>query len=166
MANIYSFLEQHSIPYQKHEHPAVFTCEESNDLVPQLPGANTKNLFVKCKKGNLYLIIVGHAHKVDLKALGILLNAKNLSFASAELLQTYLGVIPGAATVLGLMHDEQVQVQVVFDATIWHAEAILCHPLVNTATLILPHAGLVTFLQATGHTAKVLDVPKRSTNDQ
>ena len=161
MTDVYEFLQRHGIAYEKCEHPAVFTCEEAEKLVPPLPGAHTKNLFVKDKKGRFILTVVGYEKSVDLKALGEALNAKSLSFASPEKLKEFLGVKPGSATVLGLVADTQSIVEVVIDEKIWNADAIQCHPLVNTATLVISHEGLETFLKATNHTAKVFDVPSR-----
>ena len=162
MADIYEFLQRHGIAYEKCEHPAVFTCEEAERLVPLLPGAHTKNLFVKDKKGRPILVVVGYEKSVDLKALGKTLEAKDLSFASPEKLKEFLGVEPGSATVLGLLADEHNVVEVVIDEKIWNADGIQCHPLVNTATLVISHEGLETFLQATNHEAKIMDVPSRN----
>ncbi len=161
MADIYEFLQRQGIAYETCEHPAVFTCEEADMLVPPLPGERTKNLFLQEKSGRLILVVVGHGKRVDLKALGKELHAKDLHFASPETLKRHLGVEPGSVTVLGLLADTSCTVEVVIDATVWNAERIQCHPLVNTATVVLSHAGLDAFLRATRHHAKVLDVPAR-----
>lgn len=162
MMDIYEFLQRHDITYEKYEHPAVFTCEEAERLVPELPGAHTKNLFVKDKKGRLILVVVGYEKSVDLKELGKTLEAKGLSFASPEKLKECLGVEPGSATILGLFIDTQSVVEVVIDENIWNADSIQCHPLVNTATLVISHEGLETFLKATKHGVKVINVPSRN----
>jgi len=36
---------------------------------------------------------------------------------------------------------------------------VQAHPLVNTATMVVAHADLERFLAATGHAARVIDVP-------
>jgi Ala-tRNA(Pro) deacylase len=161
MMNIYEFLQKHDIAYEACEHPAVFTCEQAEKLVPPLPGAHTKNLFLKERKGKLMLVVIGYEKSVDLKALGKTLEVKDLSFASPEKLKEFLGVEPGSATVLGLLADTENVVQVIIDEKIWNAEAIQCHPLVNTATLVISHEGLETFLRATNHEVNVIDVPSR-----
>ena len=162
MTDIYEFLQRHNIAYEKCEHPAVFTTEEADRLVPPLPGAHAKNLFVKDKKGRFFLVVVDYEKSVDLKALGKVLEAKDLSFASPEKLKEYLGVEPGSATILGLLADTKSVVEVVIDEKIWNADAIQCHPLVNTATLVISHDDLKTFLKVTNHTAKVIIVPSRN----
>ena len=164
MTDIFSFLQEHNIEYDKCEHPAVFTCEEAERLVPPLDGAHTKNLLVRDKKGkNFFLVVVGYDKSVDLKALGQELDAKGLGFASPEKLKELLGVEPGSATVLGLVSDTEGVVNVIFDEEIWKADALQCHPLVNTATLVISHEGIETFLKATNHESRVMNVPARST---
>ena len=36
-----------AIPFAAHEHAAVFTVEESRSIGADIPGAHTKNLFLK-----------------------------------------------------------------------------------------------------------------------
>lgn len=160
--DIYSFLDRLGIRYQKFDHPAVFTCEEAERLCPPMPGAHTKNLFLRDRKGDRhFLVVVGYEKKVDLKALCKVIGTDKLSFASPERLQQYLGVEPGAATILGLIADADAKVEVFIDAELWKADAFLCHPLVNTATLVIPKQGLEKFLAETHHAFTVIDVPER-----
>ena len=161
--DIYAFLAQHSIAYERCDHPAVFTCEEAEKLVPNLPGGNTKNLFLRDKAGKRHVLaVVPHEKNVDLKTFAAAIGMKGVSFASPERLLNHLGVTPGAATLLGLVTDGDHAVEVVIDEKLWKADALLCHSLVNTATLVISHAGIETFLKATGHEAKVMDIPGRS----
>jgi len=163
MPDIYRFLDQHHIAYQRVDHAPVYTCEEAEAMVPTLSGAHTKNLFVRDGKGRRhFLIVVGWEKQVDLKALGGVLAVKKLGMASPERLQRYLGVDPGAVTVLGVLNDAGRQVEVLFDAAVWQAEALQCHPLVNTATLSISREGIACFLEQLGQPYRVLDVPARS----
>jgi len=163
MEDIGSFLRQQGISYQAFEHPAVFTCEEAERLCPPMPGAHTKNLFLRDRKGaRHFLVVVGYDKAVDLKALTKVIGTDKLSFASPERLMTYLGVIPGAATILGLITDREHQVEVFIDEDLWKAEALQCHPLVNTATWVISRDGIERFLAATGHAFTVITVPVRS----
>ncbi len=160
--DIYAFLDQHGITYQRFDHPAVFTCEQANELRMPMPGKDTKNLFLRDKKGKRhFLVTVGHEKQVDLKALTEVLEVQQgLSFASSERLKEYLSVEPGSVTILGLVNDKNHGVEVIIDQAVWAADAVCAHPLVNTATLVIPHTGLETFLKATGHAVKVMDVPE------
>lgn len=160
--DIYAFLQEHHIDYEKYDHPAVFTCEEADRLVPPMAAARTKNLFVRDRKGaRHFLVVVGYEKSVDLKALSALVGADRLLLGSAERLQRYLGVEPGSVTILGLANDRENQVEVIFDRSIAAAESLRCHPLVNTATLAISRQGIERFLAATGHPVQALDVPGR-----
>jgi Ala-tRNA(Pro) deacylase len=158
--NLDDFLRRHAITAARHEHPAVMTVEESERLVPQLPGAKTKNLFLRDKKGQRHFLVTApHDKAVRLDALGELLGAGRLSFASPERLQKHLGLLPGAVSLLGLVNDPSGSVEFVIDRSLWEADAVHAHPLVNTATMIVPHADLERFLAATGHPPRVIELP-------
>jgi Ala-tRNA(Pro) deacylase len=164
--DIFDYMARNRISYERHDHPAVFTCEEADRLVPPLPGAKVKNLFVTDKKGRKhFLVLVGYDTSVDLKVLGELLGAGGLRMASARRLENHLGVTPGSVTVLAVINDEEGAVQVVVDDKIWAARAIQCHPLINTATLVVPMGDLKRFLDVSGHPALVVKVPVRNGND-
>ena len=154
------FLSEHGIVAARHEHPPVMTVEESLRLVPKLPGAKTKNLFLRDKKGRRhFLVTVPHDVAVDLGALGASLGVGGVGFASAERLQKHLGIKPGSVSLLGLVNDEAHAVEFVIDRLLWEAEAVQAHPLTNTATMVVAHADLERFLAATGHAPRVIDVP-------
>jgi len=158
--NLDDFLRQHGIAAVRHEHPAVMTVEESERLVPRLPGAKTKNLFLRDKKGQRHFLVTApHDKAVRLDALGELLGAGRLSFASPERLQKHLGLLPGAVSLLGLVNDPSGAVEFVIDRSLWEADAVHAHPLVNTATMVVPHADLERFLAATGHLPRVIELP-------
>ncbi len=134
--------------------------EEADRLVPALPGAKTKNLFLRDDKGRRHFLVVLPATKsADLKALASRLGVRKLGFASAERLRKHLGLEPGAVSILGLVNDASGAVEVVLDRKIGKARALLCHPLVNTSTLVVPAEGVRRFLEATGHEARVLEIP-------
>ena len=160
--DIYSFLALHSIGYDRHEHPPVFTCEQAEQMVPPMAAARTKNLFLRDRKGvRHFLVVVGYEKSVDLKKLTPLLGADKLSLGTAERMLEYLGVEPGSVTILGLAHDQDGKVEVVFDESIAAAESLRCHPLVNTATLAISAADIRRFLEVTEHPLRVVDVPQR-----
>ena len=160
--DIYRFLAGHGIEYERHDHPQVYTCEEALRLVPPLPAAKTKNLFLRDRKGRRhFLVAVGYVKAVYLKALAPLLGVSKLGFASAERLQRYLGVDPGSVSILGVVNDVNREVEVIVDQDLWAAKAFQCHPLVNTSTLVISWDHLQRFLEITGHPVRVLDVPSR-----
>ncbi len=161
MVDIYKFLDENKIEYKKFEHPAVFTCEEAERLCPDMPGLTTKNLFLRDKDGKRhFLVVVGYEKSVDLGGLKELLGVSKLSFASEERLMRYLGLTPGSVSLLGLVNDTNHAVEVVLDTGL-KDQILQCHPLVNTATLVISGEGISKFLAATGHDFKVMEVPGR-----
>lgn len=162
MADIEQFLKVHGIPFQRFDHPAVFTCTESEKLCPEMPGMHTKNLFLKDEKKRRHILLsLPHGKVADLKEFGKIYGIKSPSLASAEDLQKYLGVEPGSVTLLGLMNDTGHHVEVVIDEELWKHDQIGCHPLVNTATLVITRADMERFFIATGHVYRVCVVPER-----
>lgn len=161
--DIYQFLDAHNVEYERHDHPAVFTCEQALCLLPPLRGARTKNVFLRDRKGKRhFLVLVGYGKMIDLQALTPLLGVSKLGFASPERLQRYLGVDPGSVSLLSVLNDAGKVVEIIIDEDLWAAEAFQCHPLVNTSTLVISKAGLQRFLAATGHTARALNVPGKA----
>jgi Ala-tRNA(Pro) deacylase len=120
--DIFRFLEENGIAYERCDHPAVFTCEEAERLVPAMEGAKTKNLFVRDKKGRRhFLVVVGYEKIVDLKSLSSLMDLSSMSMASPDRLKRYLAVDPGSVTILAVINDTEKKVEVVFDRALWHS---------------------------------------------
>ena len=143
----------------RHEHAPVFTCEEELQHVPESGAARTKNLFLRDRRARRHLLLVTTCAKsVSIAAFADIAEADRLSFASPERLKRYLGVEPGAVTVLGLINDTERAVELFFDTEVWAAPSIHAHPLRNDATLVLSHDGLERFLAATGHLPQIVNV--------
>lgn len=160
--SLLQFLEHHHIDFLDYEHPPVYTCEEASRYLSSAPGSGSKNLVLRDQKGRrFFFVMTSDDKKVNLKQLGVILNTK-LSFASSEILNQLLGVEAGAVTILGLINDAQKQLEVYVDRDIWGSAQVHCHPLVNTATLILSHTALERFLLLTGHTINIIDLPADS----
>ena len=134
------------------DHPPLFTVEDSRTLRGEIPGGHTKNLFVKDKKGRLFLLVLGEETAVDLKRAHETIGAQGrVSFGSAELLEEVWGVKPGAVTPFGAINDKTAKVSVVLDEAMMRHERLNFHPLVNTRTTGLKSADLIKFLRASGH---------------
>ena len=147
-----NFLDSHQFVYQRVEHPAVFTCAEAEHHRPPVPATSTKNLFLCDKKARRFFLAVTSCEKnLRLDSLSAQLDVPHLRFASEENLYRLLGVGRGAVTMMGLLNDTGNQVQLWMDSEIWQADHFLSHPLVNTATLIVPRPELERFLALTGH---------------
>ncbi len=149
--DLLTLLSERGIPFQRIQHPAVFTCEQADLYRPKQPAVSTKNLFLRDKHGRLFLVMTDCDKKLDLKALSQAIHAPKLHFASEELLMQMLGLGAGSVTVLGLINDAGQRVQLWIDQEIWQHEFFLCHPMVNTATLTLAKGALERFFALTGH---------------
>jgi len=161
--DIFQFFAEHDIEYERHDHPPVYTCEDVNRLVPELPGAKTKNLFVRDQKGKRhFLVSVPDEKSVDLKALASVLDVDKISFASPKRLKKYLDLEPGAVTILAAINDAENAVNIIIDEELWKAEALLYHPLVNTSTVLISRANIERFLEAANHRPRIVKVPARN----
>ena len=146
------FLDNHGFQYQRVEHAPVYTCAQAELLRPALPAVSTKNLFLCDKKEqHFYLAVTACEKSMDFKRLAGQFGVSKLHFGSEENLQGRLGVSRGAVTLLGLVNDTEHQIELWMDAQVWQGENFLCHPLVNTATLLLSKASLEVFFKISGH---------------
>jgi len=155
---LHARLDALGIAYKAVSHPPVFTVEEAKALRGELPGSHIKNLFLRNKKGRMWLVTCLEDRQVDLKALGDKLDAGRLSFGSAERLMTYLGVRPGAVTPFAVINDKGGEVTMVLDGGVLKQAPVNCHPLVNTMTTALAPGDLIRFLEAEGHAPQMLDM--------
>lgn len=157
--HLYAALKALSISWTVHEHPAVFTVEESADLHQKIAGLHTKNLFLKDAGGQFWLVSAPHDARIDLKALPGVIGSKKLSFGKAEDMERLLGVSPGAVTPLAAFNDTAGAVKVALDRQLAEAGCVNVHPLRNTATLGLHGADLITFLTQHGHAPLIAALP-------
>jgi Ala-tRNA(Pro) deacylase len=150
--DLIAYLARLGVETETLDHPPLFTVEDSRALRGEIPGGHTKNLFVKDKKGRLFLLVLGEETLVDLKKVHEKIGAQGrVSFGSAELLEEVWGVRPGAVTPFGAINDRAAKVSVVLDEAMMRHERLNFHPLVNTRTTGLASADLIKFLRATGH---------------
>ena len=158
-AELFAFLADLGIEVSTRRHPPLFTVADSRALRGEIPGAHTKNLFLKDKKDNYFLVTVDEEAAVDLKQIHRLIGAAGrVSFGKPDMLMQLLGVIPGAVTVFGLLNDTQGRVKVVLDAALMRNAVVNAHPLGNEATTSIAAADLLKFIEATGHRPVVLPV--------
>lgn len=162
-ADLFAHLARLGISQKTHAHEAVFTVAESASVKAALPGAHTKNLFLKDKKGALFLVTAKDDTRIDLKRLHETIGGSGrLSFGSGALLVEVLGVEPGSVTPLGTINDQPPRVRVVLDERLMNFERVNVHPLVNTMSTALAPSDLVAFLRSTGHEPLVVALPAPS----
>lgn len=148
-----------AIPFEHHEHEAVFTVEESRGVKEAIPGEHTKNLFLKDAGGAFWLVTVPAEMRVDLKALPAAIECKRVSFGKPDDMERLLGLTPGSVTPLGAINAEPGSIAVVLDRTLAEADRINVHPLRNTATIGLSGADLLRLIEHWGHAPRIADIP-------
>jgi Ala-tRNA(Pro) deacylase len=154
-----ALLDRMGIRHETIRHPAAFTVAESKELRGAIPGAHTKNLFLKDKKGRFFLVTAVESTVIDLKRLHETIGGSGrVSFGSAEQLMAHLGVEPGSVTALAVVNDTAGAVTMILDARLLEFERVNCHPLVNTMTTGMARDDLVRFLTEAGHPPLVLKV--------
>lgn len=151
-------LEAMGITYDLHHHEAVFTVAESEKLDASIPGVHCRNLFLRDKKKKNYLVVLRNETLVDIKKLQPVLGSDRLSFGSAERLWEYLGVRPGSVCPFAITNDKNSDVTIFLDKAMMAGDIVNYHPLINTMTVSLKPADLVTFIETTGHEAHIIDL--------
>lgn len=160
-----SLLADLGIDAPTRNHPPLHTVAESQALRGEIAGRHTKNLFLKDRKDNYFLVTVGEDVTVDLKTIHTLIGAAGkVSFGNAERLEEFLGVQPGAVTAFGVVNDTDGRVKAVLDEELLEHAVVNCHPLVNTATTSIAPSDLVRFMATTGHEPAILKIGIQSPN--
>jgi Ala-tRNA(Pro) deacylase len=157
-AELMAFLDAQGIAHSTLEHAAVFRVGEGEEVKAALPGLHTKNLFLKDKKGALFLVSARDRARIDLKALPAQIGSARLSFGSEALLKETLGVGAGSVTAFALVNDTARKVTFVLDRALAEADLVSFHPLANTATTTVTGEGLRRFLAALSLTPILLDL--------
>jgi Ala-tRNA(Pro) deacylase len=151
-------LDELGIDARTINHPPVFTVAEAKALRGEIAGCHTKSLFLRNKKGAMWLVICPEDQPVDLKTLGAQLGAGRFSFCSKERLMRYLGLTPGAVTPFGVLNDTGRKVRVVLGRQLFDHEPLNFHPLDNSMTTSISGNDLIRFLEAEGHPPQIVVV--------
>ena len=146
------------ITTQTRDHAPVFTVEEAQHLRGEIPGGHCKNLFLKDKNDELWLVVCLEDARIDLKTLPEKIGSGRISFGKPELLREVLGVEPGSVTPFGVINDKNGRVKVILDAAMMREPLLNYHPLENTATTSIAADDLVAFLTALGHAPRIVSV--------
>ncbi len=155
---LFARLDRLGIAHRTYSHPPVFTVAEAVALRGRLPGGHCKSLFLKDKKGGLWLIVALEERQIDLKRLAASLIAPRFSFGNAELLYQVLGVKPGSVTPFALANDTAHRIMVVLDKGMLEHDPLNYHPLENDRTTAIAPADLLRFIAWCGHQPRIVDL--------
>ncbi|MBT3767052.1 MAG: prolyl-tRNA synthetase associated domain-containing protein [Rhodospirillaceae bacterium] len=150
--DLFARLVELNIETVTHHHAPLHSVAESQELRGELPGGHCKNLFLKDKKGVLWLVVTLEDRQVDMKTLSGTIASARLSFGKPELMIEVLGIEPGSVTPFALINDPDHQVRVVLDAEMMDMELLNYHPLSNRMTTRISASDLLIFIAACGHT--------------
>ena len=149
---VYAALDALGIPYDRYDHPPVFTGDEAALHWAAIPGRGVKNLFLRNKKGNRhYLVILPIEKEADLRRFVKAIGDDRLSFGSPDRLAEHLGLTPGSVSPFGLLNNPSHSVQVFVDAALRGDGRLIFHPNLNQHSVTITPADLDRFFVSTGH---------------
>jgi Ala-tRNA(Pro) deacylase len=155
--DLFAYLDSLGIAHATTWHEAMFTVDQSSALKADMPGAHTKNLFLKAADGDLVLIAAEAHNQLKLNQLHRKIGTKRLSFGAADLMTEVLGVTPGSVTAFALMNDRPARVRFLVDSVLASADIVNFHPMTNTGTTAISQADFRRFVAATGHGFEIVD---------
>jgi Ala-tRNA(Pro) deacylase len=157
---LFAFLDRLGIVHSTVTHPPFFTVEEGRPWHDQIPGLHCKNLFIKDRKGGIWLVVMPADKRADLGRLEKTLGAPRFSFAKPDVLHEVLQLTPGSVTPFGLINDTRHRVNVIVDQAVLDSEWVNFHPLHNAASTTLRSADLVRFVRALGYEPVLVRLPE------
>jgi Ala-tRNA(Pro) deacylase len=157
---LFAFLDDLGIEHSTVSHPAFFTVEEGRPWHHKIPGLHCKNLFIKDRKGGIWLVVMPADKRADLGRLEKALGAPRFSFARPEVLAEVLELTPGSVTPFGLINDSARRVRVILDQEMLDSQWVNFHPLHNAASTTLRSADLVRFVRALGYEPVIVRLPE------
>lgn len=143
----FALLEELNISYTYVDHEPALTMEDCKEIDGTLGVSMCKNL-VLCnrQKTDYYLLLMPGDKVFKTKELSSQINAARLSFASGEAMEELLGVLPGSASVLGLLKDTEGKVQLLIDKDLLQEKYFGCHPCKNTSSTRFATEDLLTLI--------------------
>jgi Ala-tRNA(Pro) deacylase len=155
--DLFNFLDSQSITHKTYDHEPIFTVAEGADIKAAIPGGHTKNLFLKDKAGQFFLICALGDTPIKINKLHPVLGCKRLSFGKAEPLLELLGMTQGSVTLFSVLNDTQNAVTLIIDAALLNHDIVNFHPLLNDATTAISSTDMIKFAKAAGHDPVIVD---------
>jgi Ala-tRNA(Pro) deacylase len=151
--SIYKVLADLKLPYEKINHPAVFTTKEADEYKLGKGVAKCKNLFLRNrKKTKYYLVVMESDKRFNLKEFSLQIDEKKLSFASEDDLMKYLKVTSGSVSPFTLINNDEKNVIAIVDDDLMKYKKVGFHPNINTATLVLTSNDFKKYLKSLNNT--------------
>ncbi len=158
-------LEKQGIDFRLHRHEPIFTVAEGEHLKESIPGTHCRNLFVRDKKQNMFLVVAANETRIDMKKLQKVLDCGRLSFGSADRLWENLGITPGSVCPFCIANDTDKNVRIILDHDMMQSEIVNYHPMDNAMTIGITPADLIRYIRETGHEPEVVDLKPAAPDD-
>ncbi len=158
----YDLLDKLGIHYMRADHDPADTVEDCV-AVEQVLGVHIcKNLFVcNRQQTSYYLLMMPGDKPFRTRDFSRLMGISRVSFGTPEAMERLINLTPGSVSIMGLMYDRDVRVQLCIDSEIVKGEYIRCHPNLNTSTLRISVKDLRTkLLPYLRHKPIYLDLPR------
>ena len=146
--DLYKYLNKLDIKYELFEHEPHSTVKQSKRNRKNMKGFHLKNLFLRDKRKQNFLIVIQEDREVDLKGLPEKIGSSRVSFGSTDRLFEKLGVLPGSVTPLSIINNQEKDVHLFLDDRMKSQNKIFCHPLINDRTIALSYLGLKKFFDS------------------
>ena len=156
----YDLLDSFGIEYQRIDHEPANTMEACAAVDEALKATICKNLLL-CNRQctDFYLLLIPGSKTFKTSILSKKIGSSRLSFASPEYMEQFLDITPGSVSILGLMNDKDMRVQLRIDEDVLKGEYIGCHPCINTSSLRIKTADMVEkIIPAMGHAPRLVEL--------
>ena len=157
----YDLLDNLGVDYQRIDHEEANTMDLCKAIDVALGAPICKNLLL-CNRQctSFYLLLIPGDKVFKTKDLSAQIGSSRLSFAGGEYMEQFLDITPGSLSVLGLMNDKEMKVQLLIDEDVLKAEYIGMHPCINTSSLRIKTADVMEkVIPAMGHEPKIVTLP-------
>ncbi|MDD3341828.1 MAG: prolyl-tRNA synthetase associated domain-containing protein [Bacilli bacterium] len=157
---VYKIFQKLNIEFERIENEAVEAMEECVEIDKVLGTEIRKSIFLcNQKKTSFFLVVLPANKSLDTNLLSQKIGVSKLSFASAEAMKQHLGQQPGAASVMGLINDEDEYVELILDKEVAEEEWFGCNPGTNEAHLKIKTEDLLKkFLPHIYHKATIVEL--------
>ena len=157
---IYEAFAMLGISFERVENDETLTMEDCLAIDERLDVHTAKTLFLcNRQKTNYYLFPTRGDKPFVTKDFGKALGISRVSFASAEDLEKYIGVLPGASTILGVLMESAKNVHLVIDREIAEAEFLCCPDGTRTGYIKLRTSDVLEkLIPFSGHSYEVIDI--------
>ena len=156
----YDLLDSLNIEYQRIDHEAANTMEACAEIDKVLEATICKNLLLCNRQCTaFYLLMIPGNKTFKTSVLSKEIGSSRLSFAEPKYMEEFLDITPGSVSILGLMNDKDMRVQLLIDEDVLKGEYIGCHPCINTSSLRIKTADMMEkIIPAMGHEPRLVEL--------